>query len=189
MDKTNIFFCTEDDGNELAVMLDDTRPDGSLGCYSHVGQHSTAEPAYIEGCRPMLNPEQSDLYKELQGQGYTDINIVPNFNEPDASLADKVSDIAKSSTDNPAFAEAVSQLAKACFEGYGYGAKDYESMDVNALYQELLDHNLFTEPELVLVTNGWGLNEDTLNTACYARYGFNSAAQTLEDDDKHGVRR
>jgi hypothetical protein len=167
-------------------MLGATRPDGSLGCYSHVGQHSTAEPAYIEGCRPMLNPEQSDLYKELQGQGYTDINIVPNFNEPDASLADKVSDIAKSSTDNQAFAEAVSQIAKACFEGYGYGAKDYESMDVNALYQELLSHELFTENELVLVTNGWGLNEDTLNTACYARYGFNTAAQTLEDDDKNG---
>lgn len=54
-----------------------------------------------------------------------------------------------------------------------------ESKGVSDTYEALLEAGLFTEDELVLVTDGWGLNTDTLNRVCQVRYAMD-ADQLLE---------
>lgn len=54
-----------------------------------------------------------------------------------------------------------------------------ESTSISDMYEALLEAGLFTEDELVLVTDGWGLNEDTLDRICQVRYGMD-ADQLLE---------
>jgi hypothetical protein len=55
--------------------------------------------------------------------------------------------------------------------------------DVNELYEELLDRDLFTESELELLTNVCGYNVGILNDALYARHGYRSLAQMLGEDE------
>lgn len=50
-------------------------------------------------------------------------------------------------------------------------------MDVNELYDELIQLDLFTEDELKLITDINGYSVDTLNECIYARYGYNSFEQ------------
>lgn len=47
-------------------------------------------------------------------------------------------------------------------------------LDRAQVYDKLLDNELFTPEELDLVTNGWGLSMNTLNTVCQARYGMDA---------------
>jgi hypothetical protein len=62
--------------------------------------------------------------------------------------------------------------------------KNYDGAfdDVNELYEELLDRDLFTEAELKLVTDINGYSVDTLNDALYARHGYRSLAQMLDEE-------
>lgn len=53
--------------------------------------------------------------------------------------------------------------------------------DVNALYDELLERDLFTKGELQLITNMCGYNVETLNDALFARYGYRDLKQMMED--------
>ena len=53
--------------------------------------------------------------------------------------------------------------------------------DVNELWDELLDLELFTYEELRLLTNINGLSVETLNDAIFARYGFRDYDQMIED--------
>lgn len=55
-------------------------------------------------------------------------------------------------------------------------------METTEIYNTLLDLNLFTEDELQLITNMNGYNNDTLNDAIYARFGYRSLEQMLEED-------
>lgn len=43
-------------------------------------------------------------------------------------------------------------------------------MKVEIAYEFLLTEHYFTEEELILITNMWGLNMETLDLACKARY-------------------
>lgn len=56
------------------------------------------------------------------------------------------------------------------------------NMETTEIYNTLLDLNLFTEDELQLITNMNGYNNDTLNDAIYARFGYRSLEQMLEED-------
>lgn len=55
-------------------------------------------------------------------------------------------------------------------------------MDASKAYSALEDGNYFTSEELVLVTDGWGLNTDTLDRICQVRYGMD-ADQVLGDNE------
>ena len=57
--------------------------------------------------------------------------------------------------------------------------KDFQ--DVNELYDELLNMDLFTKDELQLITNINGYNVDTLNDALFARYGYRDLKQIMEE--------
>lgn len=69
--------------------------------------------------------------------------------------------------------EAVKQLAGTLFEGVDY-------TDPSKVYNELAERGLFTDSELELVTNGWGLNMDTLDRICQVRFAMD-ADQVLEE--------
>jgi hypothetical protein len=53
--------------------------------------------------------------------------------------------------------------------------------EVSDLWAYLTDNELFTEAELQLITSMYGYNTDTLNDALYARYGYRSLDQMLEE--------
>lgn len=57
--------------------------------------------------------------------------------------------------------------------------KNYD--DVNVVWDELLERDLFTNDELQLLTNINGFNIETLNEAIFARYGFRDLQQMLEE--------
>jgi hypothetical protein len=63
--------------------------------------------------------------------------------------------------------------------------KDNAFEDVDTLYEELLDRELFTEGELQLLTNINGYSVNTLNDALYARHGYRSLAQMLGEDEDY----
>ena len=53
--------------------------------------------------------------------------------------------------------------------------------DVNELWDELLECDLFTEEELRLLTNINGYSLETLNDAIFARYGHRDLEQMMEE--------
>lgn len=54
----------------------------------------------------------------------------------------------------------------------------------NELFDNLIDMGFFTEDELVLVTNINGSTVDTLNDCIYARYGYRSFQQMVNEDNE-----
>ena len=58
--------------------------------------------------------------------------------------------------------------------------KQFED-EVIYTWDKLVDMGLFTDRELELITNINGYNIDTLNDAIYARYGYRSLDQMLEE--------
>lgn len=72
-----------------------------------------------------------------------------------------------------------SRSASCSNKGLSMKIKVKESTGVSDTYEALLEAGLFTEDELVLVTDGWGLNEDTLDRVCQVRYAMD-ADQLLE---------
>jgi len=57
--------------------------------------------------------------------------------------------------------------------------KDFN--DVNVLWDELLERDLFTYEELQLLTNINGYSVETLNDAIFARYGYRDLEQMMEE--------
>lgn len=57
--------------------------------------------------------------------------------------------------------------------------KDFNN--VNVLWDELLECDLFTEEELQLLTNINGYSVETLNDAIFARYGYRDLEQMMEE--------
>jgi len=55
--------------------------------------------------------------------------------------------------------------------------KDFN--DVNVLWNELLEQELFTYDELRLLTNINGYSVETLNDALYSRYGYRDYDQMM----------
>lgn len=53
--------------------------------------------------------------------------------------------------------------------------------EVDDLWSYLVDNGFFTQAELELITSINGYNIDTLNDALYARYGYHSLDQMLEE--------
>lgn len=53
--------------------------------------------------------------------------------------------------------------------------------EVDDLWSYLVDNEFFTQAELELITSINGYNIDTLNDALYARYGYHSLDQMLEE--------
>ena len=58
--------------------------------------------------------------------------------------------------------------------------KDFN--DVNVLWDELLERDLFTYEELQLLTNINGYSVETLNDAIFARYGYRDFEQMMGDE-------
>ena len=56
--------------------------------------------------------------------------------------------------------------------------KDFK--DVNELWDELLECDLFTYEELQLITNINGYSVETLNDAIFARYGYRDLEQMMQ---------
>jgi hypothetical protein len=70
-------FYLENDGNVFAF-FPETFADqlGNYLSYSHIGQHSACSKEYLKG-KKLASPEQyNDLYAELIGQGYDDLQII-----------------------------------------------------------------------------------------------------------------
>lgn len=58
--------------------------------------------------------------------------------------------------------------------------KDFNN--VNVLWDELLERDLFTYEELQLLTNINGYSVETLNDAIFARYGYRDLQQMMGDE-------
>ena len=58
--------------------------------------------------------------------------------------------------------------------------KDFNN--VNVLWDELLERDLFTYEELRLLTNINGYSVETLNDAIFARYGYRDFEQMMGDE-------
>lgn len=58
-------------------------------------------------------------------------------------------------------------------------------LDVNELYETLVDEELFTEDELRLITDINGYSIDTLNDCIFARYGYRSYEQMKGEDEDY----
>ncbi len=56
-----------------------------------------------------------------------------------------------------------------------------KDLNVNELWDELLECDLFTDEELQLLTNINGYSVDTLNDAIFARYGYRDLEQMMEE--------
>ena len=56
-----------------------------------------------------------------------------------------------------------------------------KNYDVVSVYEYLVDHEFFTQGELDLASNLQGFNIDTMNDCIYARYGYRSLEQMLEE--------
>ena len=59
-----------------------------------------------------------------------------------------------------------------------------KNYDVVSVYEYLIDNELFTQGELDLASNLQGFNIDTMNDCIYARYGYRSLEQMLEEDEE-----
>ena len=55
--------------------------------------------------------------------------------------------------------------------------KNYD--DVNVLWDELIEYELFTYDELRLLTNINGYSVETLNDAIFSRYGYRDYEQMM----------
>lgn len=58
--------------------------------------------------------------------------------------------------------------------------KSFSNLDVEHIYEYLIEYQLFTEEELILVTKAFGDNIDTYNTICQVRFGMDF--DQLEDE-------
>lgn len=58
----------------------------------------------------------------------------------------------------------------------------------NELYNELIELGLFTNEELILLTNINGLSIDTLNDAIYSRFGYRDYNQFMESESENNER-
>ena len=56
-------------------------------------------------------------------------------------------------------------------------------MNLNNLYNTLIDNNYFTSNELDLLTDVCGYNIETLDNAIYARYGYQDCESFLVDEN------
>lgn len=54
---------------------------------------------------------------------------------------------------------------------------------IDKIYNDLVDRLFFTDEELTLITKMDGYTMDTLDRACYARFGWHSAEDVIEDYD------
>lgn len=54
-----------------------------------------------------------------------------------------------------------------------------KKLNVNDLWTELVEHELFTDKELQLLTNINGFSIETLNDALYSRYGYRDYEQMM----------
>lgn len=54
-------------------------------------------------------------------------------------------------------------------------------MDINTIWDAIIEYGIATEEELSLVTAINGYNEDTLNDVIYVRTGCRNIEQLLED--------
>ena len=57
-----------------------------------------------------------------------------------------------------------------------------KELSISELWEALLEADLFTEAELLLLTNINGYNITTLNDALYARYGFRDYEQMMGEE-------
>lgn len=53
--------------------------------------------------------------------------------------------------------------------------------NIDYIYSWLLEHGLFTEAELQLITDMCGYNLETLNTAVYCRFGYRSVLDLMKE--------
>lgn len=56
-----------------------------------------------------------------------------------------------------------------------------KQLSLDELWGELIDNQLFTEPELQLLSDINGYSIETLNNAIYARYGYRDYEQMKEE--------
>lgn len=99
---TNVIFLREpneytEETDILAVFPDEVEQAGAEGrvlCYSHVGQHSYADPFYIDDLEEATPEEYEPLKKELEGQGYV-LNVLNGLQQESAekqAIQDAVND-------------------------------------------------------------------------------------------------
>lgn len=61
-------------------------------------------------------------------------------------------------------------------------------MELNIIFDYLVNYNIATEEEVNLVTSINGYNEETLNDILYVRTGYRDLKQYLESEDKDTYR-
>ncbi len=81
-EKTKIIFRKDkEDGDIIAVFPDDRQNDNMIGCYVHLGQHTTMSlDYYSKETIPATPEEYADLKKELESIGYN-IEVVTELDE------------------------------------------------------------------------------------------------------------
>lgn len=144
-----MYFCKEPDGGELAVLVDQANGQ-KVTVYAHDGQQREADVEYVKTCKPLNNPEESDLYKELVGQGYKEIEVMKKFKDDAATerpVDECINKMVESVIGGSPICEAVKKIASVIFEGMQM--PDYEN-DIYTDEQEggdFLDSSMATEED------------------------------------------
>ena len=80
-EKTKVIFRKDKkDGDIIAVFADDKQNNNMIGCYVHLGQHTTMSIDYYNETVPATPEEYSDLKKELEDIGYN-VEVVTELDE------------------------------------------------------------------------------------------------------------
>lgn len=78
---TRVYFCyiMEKDGSstDAAIFIDNFNPNsGMVGCYTEDGSHDDASVYWVEQCKPIVNPANTEILKELTDRMGYDIKAV-----------------------------------------------------------------------------------------------------------------
>lgn len=81
-DKTKVIFRKElKDGDIIAVFPEDKQDNNMIGCYAHIGQHSTMSLDYYKETVPATPEEYKDLKAELENVVGYNLEVVTELDE------------------------------------------------------------------------------------------------------------
>ena len=88
-DKTKVIFRKDkEDGDIIAVFPEDKQDNGMIGCYAHIGQHSTMSLDYYKKTIPATPEEYKDLKAELENKVGYNLEVVTKLDESKTKKAE-----------------------------------------------------------------------------------------------------
>lgn len=71
-----VVFLKDEEGDTFAYFPFEEWCNGTMTCYTHIGQHSACHPMYANKCKEATKSELLPLLNELIRIGYKDLEIM-----------------------------------------------------------------------------------------------------------------